>query len=506
MTAAVEPSSWPEVLATSLIGAARGGVAADPLLEAAAAHALRRRAGIALVHDARPPPPAAIDDAPPVGPAAAARADALLALDRPAREATPVRDMAARVELLAEWLAAAGTAGRRLPAELCPALLDAARRHRELRPLVAPVAGPLAGWLAAQRPDWGYASGTAPVESGTDDDPDWELGSLERRVAYLSRLRRRDPGRARELLEAAWGTESQDDRAALLEALGTGLSGADEPLLERALDDRRRQVRGVALDLLVGLPGSAYVGRMAARARACLDLSRPGRIRITPPAACDRSMVRDGIAPRPPAGMGERAWWLEEVLAHTRLDGWPGPAAFLARGISDEWMATIRRGLARAAAAQRAPAWAAALVDPLTADVVAHGRPEDRLLLEALYHTLPPEDLAAQATGILGRGLVGATAVGVEQVLALCPAPWPPAVADAVFRAIADQLGNRAGGWRLVGLCELAALRIPAGFAPRAVALLDRLRAAGQNHPAGPTVERLAVTLRYRQDMLEELA
>jgi hypothetical protein len=75
-----------------------------------------------------------------------------------------------------------------------------------------------------------------------------------------------------------------------------------------------------------------------------------------------------------------------------------------------------------------------------------------------------------------------------------------------VFRAIADQLGNRAGGWRLVGLCELAALRIPAGFAPRAVALLDRLRAAGQNHPAGPTVERLAVTLRYRQDMLEELA
>jgi len=494
------------VLATSLIGAARCGVAADPLIEAAAAHALRRRAGVALAHGARPPAAAELDDAPPVGPDAAARADALLALDRPAREATPVRDLAARLELLAEWLAAARAAGRRLPAELCPALLDAARRHRELRPLVAPVAGPLAAWLAAQRPDWGYAAGTPPVDSGTDDDAVWELGSLAHRTAYLSRLRRRDPGRARELLEAVWGNEAPDDRATLLGALATGLSGEDEPVLERALDDRRRQVRGVALDLLIRLPDSAYVGRMATRAGACVDLSRPGRVGISPPAGCDRSMVRDGIAPRPPAGMGERAWWLEEVLARTRLNRWPDPAAFLARRVSDEWGATVRRGLARAAAAQRDPAWAAALVDQLTSDVVAHGRPEDRLLLEALYQALPPEDLAAQATAILGRGLVGATAVGVEQVLALCPAPWPPAVADAVFGAIADQLGHRTGGWRLAGLCELAALRVPASFTPRAVALLESLRTTGPNHPAGPVVERLAATLRYRHDMLKELA
>src|SRR5439155_26055072 len=169
------PSSWPEVLATSLIGAGRGGVPAETLIEAAAGYALRRRAGVTLVPDARLPAPAALDEAPAVGPAAAARADALLALDRPAREATPVRNMAARLELLTEWLAAAGAAGRRLPAELCPALLDAARRHRELRPLVAPVAGPLAGWLAAQRPDWAYASGTAPVDSGADDHAVWEL-------------------------------------------------------------------------------------------------------------------------------------------------------------------------------------------------------------------------------------------------------------------------------------------------------------------------------------------
>ena len=56
-----------------------------------------------------------------------------------------------------------------------------------------------------------------------------------------------------------------------------------------------------------------------------------GRIDVDPPAACDRAMRRDGIAPRPPAGTGERAWWLEEILARTPLRVWPDPEAFLAR-------------------------------------------------------------------------------------------------------------------------------------------------------------------------------
>jgi hypothetical protein len=492
------------MLAAALVGAARSGTPADALLDAAAVQALRRRAGVALVHGVRPPSPAPHDDAPPVGPAAAARADALLALDRPPRETTPARDTAGRVELLAEWLAAAGAARRRLPAELLPALLEAGRRHRELRPLVAPVAGPLAGWLAKQRPDWAYASAAAPMEADVDDSA-WELGRIEHRVAYLTGRRRRDPARARELLATGWDEESPDDRAALLGALGTGLSGDDEALLERALDDRRRQVRAVAADLLGRLAGGAYARRMAERARACVDLGDPAWIGINPPDACDRSMTRDGIAPRPPAGIGERAWWLEEILARTPLGHWPAPGELLARSISDEWRVTVRRGLARAAAAQRDAGWAAALADPLAADVARRGHPEDRLLLEALYDILPAEDLAARATAVLGRGLPEATAVGVEHVLALCPRPWPPAVAEAVFAAIEEHLGRRDAGWRVAGLCELAGLRLPAGVADRALALPERLRTGRPNDPALPIGERLAATLRFRHDMLEEL-
>jgi hypothetical protein len=494
---------WPDLLATALVGTARSGEVAEAVLDAAAAHALRRRAGVAVVLGARPPLAAPVEAALPVGRAAAARADALLALDRPTREATPVRDMPSRLELLAEWLEATAAAGRRLPSELVPALLDVGRRHHGLRPLIPAVAGPLAGWLAAQRPDWAYASATHQDDTGVDDDEAWELGPIGRRVSYLTTLRRRDPGRGRELLAAAWDAEPPDDRAALLGALATGLADDDEPLLERALDDRRRQVRAVALDLFVRLSDCSYSRRMAARALACVDVREATRIAITPPTACDRSMVRDGILQRPPAGIGERAWWLEEILARTRLSVWPGGSGVLVR-IGREWKETVLRGMARAAVTQRDPGWAAALLDPFTADVTALGHPGDRLLIEALHDALPTEDLAARATAVLGRGVAGAMEVGVDHLLRLCPRPWPPAVADAVFAALANEF-DRGRGWRVAGLCDLAALRLPAGLAPRGAALLERLRTVRGNDPAVKAVERFAATLRFRRDMLEEL-
>ena len=499
-------TGWAEVMAAALVGTARGGGDAEALLDAVAVHALRRRAGVALVPTEPPPAPAPVDATATVGPAAAARADALLALDQGGRDATPVRDLAGRLELLAEWLTAAAAAGRRLPPELVPALLDAGRRHRQLRPLIAPVAGPLAGWLAGQRADWSYASVTAPVEPPADDDHEvWELGAIGRRVAYLRRLRERDPARARELLETAWQAEPPEHRAALLPALRTGLSGADEPLLERALDDRRRQVREAALELLARLPGSGWARRMAARAGDCVRPQGSGRIGVRPPATCDRSMRRDGIAPRPPAGTGERAWWLEEILARTPLPTWPAPREFLTRGMADSWAPTVRRGLARAAAAQRDPAWAAALLAPLTADVASRGRPDDRLLLEALYQALPADDLAGAATAALRRGLGEAREIGVEQVLGMCPRPWPPAVVEAVFAALADQLGRPGASWRAAGLCERAALGFPAGAAPRVVALVDRLRSDRPHDRGLAAADRLAATLQFRHDMLEEL-
>ena len=497
---------WPDVFASALVGTARTGERAEVLLDAAAAHAARRRAGRALVTGVRPPGPAELDGVPEVGAEAAARVDTLLALDSASQEALPVRDMASRLELLTAWLDRAAAAGRRLPAELVPALLDFGRRHPELRHLIAEVAGPLAGWLAAQRADWSYEAPAGPTESTVDDAEAWELGSIQRRAAHLTALRRRDPVAARTLLEAGWEAEPPEDRPVLLRALSEGLSLADEPVLEKALDDRRRQVRDVAVDLLAGLPGSAYGQRMAQRALACVDLSGSGPITVQPPSDCDRSMRRDGIVARPPAGTGERAWWLEEVLARTPLEVWPEPEVFAARGVTEGWTGTLRRGLARAAAAQHHRGWTAALVDQVTAAVLTAGRPADRELLGALHEVLTDEELTARAVALLRQGFGGANAVGVDQVLALCPAPWEPGLADAFLGMLEEHLAHHGADWRVIALCDLAGLRLPADRAARAAALVERLRAARPNDPGLRAIARFAETLRFRRDMLEELA
>src|SRR5256885_16095004 len=82
--------SWPEVLASALVGTARSGGRAEALLDAAAAQALRRRAGVALVPGARPPAPAPPDHVPMVGPDGAARHDTFRAFASAAPAPTPV--------------------------------------------------------------------------------------------------------------------------------------------------------------------------------------------------------------------------------------------------------------------------------------------------------------------------------------------------------------------------------------------------------------------------------
>lgn len=518
---------WPEILAAALVGTRRrplppaGPVlAVDPavaLLDAAAAVGSYRRAGELPAAVAPPGDPAPAGDAPPVPVLAELRGAELLGYPG---GPGPLRDAATRLELLVEWLGLVAAAGRRVPGELVPALLDIGRRHRAVRPLIGPAAGPLAAWLAAQRPEWGYHRPPDRPAAAPPGDPEhvWELGDATQRARWLAARREQDPDGARDLLTAAWDRESPDDRATLLGALATGLAPADEPLLERALDDRRKEVRATAADLLLTLPTSGYVRRMVARATSYLDVGGPdGRIRVRPPTSCDRSMRRDGITARPPGGVGERAWWLEETLARTPLATWAGPPGeLLRRPVSDDWQAVLHRGFARAAATQRDPQWAAELAVLLTARVAAGRRPDDRLLLEAVYDVLPSELLAARALVLLRYGLVRAAAVGVEHLLELCPRPWPPEVAQAFVDALAEAVASRDAGWRVTGVCEVAALRLDtgpgeAGGAPGAgvveavAALADRLRSERPSDSATTIVNRLATTLRYRRQMSEEL-
>jgi hypothetical protein len=281
--------------------------------------------------------------------------------------------------VLAEWLAVAGAGGWRVPEEWLPDLLELGRANPTLRAVIGPVLGERGRWLAAQNPDWAYVGAVGAV---VDVDTLWVTNVRGMRLALLGRLRAEDPDGARERVAGTWGEESAEDRAAFLAAFRTGLSMSDEPFLEAALDDRRKEVRLAAADLLARLPESRLVARMIERARPLLHYTpaqragilkrkQQARLDLTLPDACDKAMMRDGIEPKPATALlGEKAWWLRQMLGAVPLGVWTAawgatPAELVAAALAGDWKEVLIPGWAQAAARQRAGMWAAALLPAL---------------------------------------------------------------------------------------------------------------------------------------------
>jgi len=399
-------NGWDELVAAALVGTARRPPPAVPLpavdvaddpeagaLAGGAALGLYRQAGWRPPVDPGPlPPPSPAEDRPRCSPAAAERLDAILdGRFRP---------------VLREWLALVAAAKQLVPPDRLPALLDLATAAPSVREAALAVIGHRGRWVAALNPPWAWA--------GAADGTRWTTGSRAARRLLLARIRAEDPDAARALVESTWTTESGEDRAVFVGALASGLSMADEPFLEAALDDRRKEVRQAAAELLWRLPESRLARRMAARARALVgpDLT------ITLPAEVDPAMVRDGVVAKPPAGTGARAWWLHQVIAATPLDVWPPQA------VDHEPPPLLRRAWAAAAVRQGNVPWARALL--------ARGAwAEEPALLSALPH----DEAQRVATDLVRRvGLVPA----VLDLLDHCPPPWGTDLSRAVVTRVAE--------------------------------------------------------------------
>ena len=332
---------------------------AGMLLDQAALLTAGRRAGRPAGR-AEPLPAAGPDPRPLVSPAAGDRLARMLGGEHP--------------DLLTEWLTATTGRGLRVPAQLLPGLLDRARRvspaDPELRRLAAAVGGPRAGWLARLNAEWTFMATDTPV-----GDEAWRLGDAGQRRGFLTVLRAADPGAARDLITASWEAAGAAERTMFLSVMAAGpaLGAADEPLLEAALSDRADEVRSWAAYLLASLPGSALGRRMTGRALRGLRLEagpRGPRLIASPPAECDTSMRRDGIAPGPGAGrsqLADRTRLMLEVVARTPLRTWTdafalAPAAIVAVP-SGDWAPVLFVGWSRAAIAQRNQDWVAALIN-----------------------------------------------------------------------------------------------------------------------------------------------
>ncbi|WP_435858054.1 DUF5691 domain-containing protein [Streptomyces lydicus] len=427
--------------------------------------------------------------------------------------------------MLPQWLAAANGHGYRAPEALLPALLDAARARTDLRPAALALAGPRALWLARLNDAWKFVlrGSGGPAEPSAAADPGrvrrlWEEGLFAERVALLTALRRRDPREGLELLVTTWATERAEDRLLFLDSLRDTLAATDEPFLEQALSDRSRNVRATAAELLSTLPGSALAARMARRAHAHVSADRsadPAVIVVEAPHECDAGMQRDGVAPKPPSGRGERSWWLGQLVEAAPLEGWcerfagRTPAAIVALPVADDWRTELHDAWCRAAVRQRNAEWARALLGAPAApaqdaEVAPAGSSRD---LTKLLTVLPADERARWvAEFIAAHGLSDAF-----RMLGVCAVPW----AEPLGRSVVDALdiARDAGSypWSFSGVMGLAERCLDPAAADR----LDMLTAV-TDEPEGASpgsggywseaFQRLVGTLRLRATMRDELA
>ncbi|WP_280437886.1 DUF5691 domain-containing protein [Nocardia carnea] len=511
-------TATPEAASIALLGTARGGPALPPLpgpVGAAAAalpdaDAARRllaataleiswsRGGYVPLHAELPTAPAA-EDPRPILPRAAADRLALLIETRP--------------EYLPEWFSAAAPHDYRAPDRLAGQLLDFAARDSELREAALRLAGARGRWLAGRIPRW-HALVRRDTAQPEPSDETWRLGLPPERLQWLATLRHRDPAAARDTLEAAWPRESGAPKAELLAVLSDGLGPADEALLERALRDRRGDVRRTAAGLLARLPDSAFAARMSARATAWLKYATDGpqqtaELMVDIPETLDEDSVRDGFTDNT-AEFGYRwngrpdlsAARLRRLVANLPLHRWAAtlgpPDRAVATRIDDRFRQPLFDGWMDATLIQRDPVWAAALF--------AAGTPSNAAILRRreLFALIPAADQA--------RHLVRLDASWLSEIESLLPAvarPWPPEVGRHLLHLFAERArtaerrpgapGTLPAAHR--SLLHTAARHMPPDCGKAAEAVASRCA----DSDWATALDLLAHELHQRSVMLEEL-
>lgn len=414
------------------------------------------------------------------------------------------------IQLLPEWCALAAAAGVRAPDEWLPALLREMVSHPERASpdVIRPVLGEWGIRLAAQHPDWCGVLGEA-VDGG--DEEIWHHGTADARIAALARIRGRTPACGRELLAESWSAEASEDRAGLLAALATGLGPEDEDFLEAALDDSLIGVRRAAAGLLARLPDSRYAARATGRAARFVRLeAKKGLLRtktvveVDLPGGLDKEMRRDGLSAAKQAGLGQKASLLLEAIAATPLSAWcdAPPADWIAAALKSEWDKPLLWGWTRAAIVQREAAWAAALVEPLAADI----RTGDDVARERLSDVLGVLDPAARKA-LAMRWLWEREKARPELFIAACDRPWDAEFSRRVLRWLVRLFVY--GGANAGMLAMTMKVDFDRHMAPE---LADEAEAAWpaelvESVPALETfIDRLVRTLRFRAQMRKELS
>lgn len=269
-------------------------------------------------------------------------------------------------DLLPEWLSLAAQSGQRVSPELLPQLLDFGRQHAQMRATILKVLGKRGQWLAAQKQGWDYARDRDNL------DPDvWHTGTSADRLALLTQVCDRDPQEARDLIRTTWKTERAEFRSSCLKMIAPTVELTDaEWLVSLLASDRSLQVRRDLADLLLLLPNSELCQQVQTLTDPLLDLGQfkgKADVTIRLPQEFTAEMEMIGLQRKPRSGLGEKAWWFQQLLARVPPRHWSDrwritPAQLLAARI-DQWQQVVLEGWMLATGRYHDTAWAEAIVD-----------------------------------------------------------------------------------------------------------------------------------------------
>ncbi len=220
---------------------------------------------------------------------------------------------------LPEFLRLAVLHKKALPPACLPTIIFLFFEKKLDWPSLHPALGERGRWLAAQHPDWKNL--LFQNEPTTADF--WE-GKLPERLLFLKKLRSENPDEARALLQKTWGEEPWEHRAQFVAALETGLSAADEPFLEAAISDKRKEVRRQAIRLAGRVEGGRFAAQLfRLAADSVVFEKKTGKIEAflnrDSPNAAILQVLESSAAPKI-AALDHAV--LMEILAAVRPENW----------------------------------------------------------------------------------------------------------------------------------------------------------------------------------------
>ncbi len=195
---------------------------------------------------------------------------------------------------LPEYLNILASQKKCLPPEILPNLLERSVTNPDLWGQLKNNIGQRGLWLIQQNPNWKQLTKLKILN-------EWDEALNDERLIILEHLLENDPEIAIEKLEDSWSSESVNQKIKFLKILEKNPDTSIEPFLEELLDDRRKEIRRAAVQILSKIPSSSLSKRTFERLKKRIQIHKKGKkitLEISLPDKLENDMIRDGIDPR----------------------------------------------------------------------------------------------------------------------------------------------------------------------------------------------------------------